>query len=257
MGTGTAKHHRWPAVARFMRYLVLGSGRLGRCLSSQLAQRGAIVDEFSARRPESWPRDLSSFHRVLICVPDRHIESSLRELISLCPDLNPQQVRAKCVHFSATLDSPGVFWCHPLFSFVGQDLDREQFDAIFFTVAEDAEADFNKQHEFANCFPMFTNQLICLPEEDRFEYHAWAVLVSNLATKAVTASSIGLRALGVPPAATAVYLRSILERADQNGTLPSSGPIERRDWATLKNDVDALGQSPWARVLGVFLEDTA
>lgn len=150
----------------------------------------------------------------------------------------------RAIHFSGALLIEGVLSYHPLYSFPKSELAPEAMRAIAFAREEGAPA-------FAEILPGAPNPDFVVTAEDRAFYHALAVLSGNFAAHLwnETAKAAAGR-LGVEPCAMlGGYLAGILERFRESPFDSLTGPVARRDRATVEANLAALAGEPRLKAL--------
>ena len=95
---------------------------------------------------------------------------------------------------------------------------------------------------FSEIFPGAPNPYFDIADKDRARYHALAVLSGNLASFVWNETARELADYAGLPAEQIMesYLRSILERFVENPTASLTGPIARRDRATVEKNLASL-----------------
>jgi len=191
----------------FTRIEVIGSGRVGGAIAGRLRERGL--------EPVSTGAQL-----VLVCVPDSAIGEVARSI-----EPGPWVAHVSGATPLAALD-PHVrrFSVHPLQTFTTRR-GPEQLDGAWAAVtAEDAEARAAGD-ELARLLGL---RPFDLADDARTLYHAGAVFASNYLVTLHRAATRLFEAAGAPPKA----LEPLMLRTIEN-EFELTGPIARRDWATV------------------------
>ncbi len=198
----------------FERVQVIGAGRVGSAIAARLAERGFVVGDDSP--------DL-----VLLCVPDRAIAEVAA---GIAP--GPWLAHASGATPLAALD-PHVrrFGLHPLQTFT---LRRgpEQLDGAYAAVTSETDGAREIGIELARTLGL---QPFALDDARRVVYHAGAAIASNYLVTLRRAAGALLESAGAPPEA----LQPLMRRTIEND-FELTGPIERGDWATVEQHLDAI-----------------
>lgn len=158
---------------------------------------------------------------------------------------NPFLAGKKVIHFSGSLSVPGAVALHPLMPLAGRPLTLAGYRAIPFALEPGVS--------LRSLVPEFGNPVFRVRREDRPLYHALCVLGGNLPVLlwAKAAGELGRR-FGVKPAQAAAYFRAALDNFEAAPEAALTGPIARRDRATIAAGVRALGPDPYAQVYSLF-----
>lgn len=198
----------------FERAQVIGAGRVGSAISARLTERGVAVGDDSP--------DL-----VLLCVPDRAI-------VEVAAAISPGPWIA---HTSGatplTALAPHVrrFGLHPLQTFTLRR-GADQFDGAYAAVTAESVDARDVGFELARTLGL---QPFELDDSRRAAYHAGAAIASNYLVTLHRAASALLESAGVPPEA----LQPLMRRTIEND-FELTGPIERDDWATVEQHLEAI-----------------
>ena len=191
----------------------------------------------------AWTRDmgeaaLSSRARgvgaVLLLIPDD-------ALASFVDRYGPVMEGAPLVHFSGSARVAGVQCCHPLGSFGGTLHPESLYRRITFVCDPGPRS-------FPELFPALPNPHGVIHPELRPLYHAMAVLSGNFTVVLWQKALDEWRRLGLPPEAGLAYLDTVAANlaVDPGGAL--TGPLARGDGETVRANLAALGDGPWAEV---------
>jgi predicted short-subunit dehydrogenase-like oxidoreductase (DUF2520 family) len=195
---------------------VIGAGRVGSAVAARLRERGIDV------RPEGELR--------LLCVPDGAIAEVARGIAE-----GPWAAHVSgATSLAALAPHSRRFSVHPLQTFT---LTRgsEQLDGAWAAVT--AETDDARRHALwlADVLGLRAFEL---PDDARPLYHAGAAIASNYLVTLYRAASRLFEDAGAPPEALVPLMRRTIE----NG-FELTGPIARRDWATLERHLQAIRES--------------
>jgi len=190
------------------------------------------------RRCGSAPEDaLGGCSTVFILISD----GAIAPFVSANPFLKSKTL----VHFSGSLNLKGVRAMHPFMPLCERTLSLAEYRRIPF--AMDPGVSLKK------LVPEFSNPVFRINKEDKAHYHALCALGANLPVilwrKAL--EDLGGK-FGIPREQVQRYFQASLDnfRADPEKAL--SGPICRRDSATIRSDIKAFGKDPFAEVYSVF-----
>ncbi len=155
------------------------------------------------------------------------------------------------VHFSGNVAVAGVAGMHPLCTF-GPDLyDLATYTSVPFICEAEGPP-------FATAFPTLPNRSFVIPGDRKPLYHAAAVLAGNVSTALWLKFFQVLEELDIPRDAAHAYLertcRNLIEVAPQDVL---TGPVVRRDAQTIRENLRALSDDPYAAVYRAFVEALA
>lgn len=214
-----------------MHLSIMGPGRLGRSLEVLAIQAGHRVELLRNGTPTA--------PVVLLTVPD----AAIVEAAASVP-------RGRIVlHASGTTDwtvlrphRPAGSW-HPLMTFPGPALGVPDLRGVPAAVAGDPEA-LEVAIELAESLGMVPLQV----PGDRRLYHAAAVMAGNFATVLLAEASKILEAAGIDPARAPALLaplalQSLRNAADRGPVATLTGPVARKDEATLIGHRKALSEA--------------
>ncbi len=226
-----------------MRIVIFGPGRVGRsfCAFAQsLGAEAALLSRHDAAEALVARADL-----VAAAIPDDALGAWLDRWRGAL-----EQRRA--FHFSGARVLPGLPGYHPLFSFPSAPLDPADFGRI--AIAREPGA-----IPFADLLPGARNPEFVVRDEDRAFYHALAVVSGNFAahlwneTAAAFAGRLGPNAGDIMGA----YLESVVARFRESPLASLTGPVARRDAATVRANLDALAGEPRLEALYRAFLDSA
>ena len=198
----------------FERVQVIGAGRVGCAIAARLAERGFAMGDDS---PEL----------VLLCVPDRAIAEVAA---GIAP--GPWLAHTSGATPLAALD-PHVrrFGLHPLQTFT---LRRgpEQLDGAYAAVTSESDEARDVGFRLARDLGL---EPFALDDARRAAYHAGAAIASNYLVTLRRAAGALLESAGAPPEALEPLMRRTIEN-----NFELTGPIERGDWTTVEQHLDAI-----------------
>ncbi len=198
----------------FERIQVIGAGRVGSAIAARLAERGFAVGEHSPGL-------------VLLCVPDRAIAEVAAEIAP-----GPWIAHTSGATPLAALDPHARrFGPHPLQTFT---LRRgpEQLDGAYAAVTAESDRAREIGFELARTLGL---EPFSLDDSHRAAYHAGAAIASNYLVTLRRAAGTLLESADAPPQALEPLMRRTIEN-----NLELTGPIERGDWTTVEQHIEAI-----------------
>lgn len=149
------------------------------------------------------------------------------------------------VHFSGTLEVKGAFSIHPFMPLCGSPLTLAEYRRLPFALAEGVSLEA--------LVPEFRNPVFTVRKAEKKLYHALCALGANLPVLLWQKALLDLNGkFGIPAEQVQRYFQASLDnfRKDPAGAL--SGPIARRDRATIAADIKALGKDSFAEIYSLF-----
>ena len=168
-------------------------------------------------------------------------DSAIAPFIAAQPFLKKKRL----IHFSGSLSVEGAAAMHPFMPLATRPLTLADYRAIPFALEPGVS--------LKKLVPEFSNPVFRVPRGQKARYHALCALGANLPVLLWTKVLRDLAAdFGVPPAAARAYFSASLSNfiSDPAGAL--TGPIARRDAATVRADITALGRDPYAKIYKAF-----
>jgi predicted short-subunit dehydrogenase-like oxidoreductase (DUF2520 family) len=212
---GDARHppRSWSQIV-IQRVHVIGSGRVGSAITARLRERGVAVGEDD---PDV----------VLLCVPDTAIPDVSQCLAPGCAWIGHV---SGATPLAALESHDRRFSLHPL-----QTFDRSgnpaQLDGAWAAISGETADALAVARELAELLGL---QPFELADEARTLYHAGAVFASNYL---VTLQRAAVR-LGVPAEGLVPLMRGTIDHGFE-----LTGPIARRDWATVEAHKQAIREA--------------
>jgi predicted short-subunit dehydrogenase-like oxidoreductase (DUF2520 family) len=217
-----------------MRYVIVGTGRVGTSMAAWLARFGhdvATLSHAAARADPAGARAaLAAADIVAAAIPDGALAG--------WAGTNREALEGRlAIHFSGALAVAGLWSYHPLFSFPRTALPGEVMDRIALQAGAPP---------LAAVFPGAPNPEFTVPDADRALYHALAVLSGNFAAHLWNeAARIFAERFVLPPEKVlAPYLAGIVDRFAESPLDSLTGPVARRDEATVAANLAALAGEP-------------
>jgi predicted short-subunit dehydrogenase-like oxidoreductase (DUF2520 family) len=196
------------------RVQVIGAGRVGSAIAARLAERGLGVGN-------------ASTELVLLCVPDRAIAEVAAE-VAPGPWVGHT---SGATPLSALAPHSRRFGLHPLQTFTTRR-GPEQLDGAYAAVTFESEEARQIGFELARTLGL---QPFALDNSRRAAYHAGAAMASNYLVTLRRAAGALLESAGAPPEALEPLMRRTIENSYE-----LTGPIQRGDWTTVEQHLDAI-----------------
>lgn len=179
---------------------------------------------------------------ILLLINDDAISSFIETLKNLCDKT--------FVHCSGALVLPNVQGVHPLMTFGPKIYDLPTYQRVPF-VWEEGKTSFRK------LFPELRNPNYSIAPEIKVFYHSLCVMAGNFTTLLWSKFFRELEEKFHLPAAVAFpYLRAITNNLEADYNRALTGPIARKDWATIDRNIEALKGDPYQDIYRAFVEVT-
>jgi 2-dehydropantoate 2-reductase len=229
-------------VPAFTSYLLLGDGRMARhaALYLKLLQL-PFATWTRSNGSEALVRLARDASHVLVLVSDRSIEALLLE--------HPILREKICVHFSGSVTTELAVGAHPLMTFTEQPYSFAEYRRIPFVIEKG-------RGEMSELLPGFPNPSYAIDAKSKALYHSLCVMAGNFTVllweKAFSAFS---SRFGLPKAVLIPYLERISKNLVESkpGESVLTGPLVRRDRATIESNLDSLEGDPFANVYRAFV----
>lgn len=226
------------------RYGIVGDGRMARHFRHYLGMLGVPARQWSRRTegragivPE---RQLADCEVVLVLIRDGAIVSFLEERRSLFAG-------RRAVHFSGAVATPLAAGFHPLMTFGEELYDLGTYRDIPFIGERGGPG-------FTEIFPELSNPAYAIDREDKALYHGLCAMGGNFTVLLwQKLFSDFERRLGLPREAAYPYLRRIAANLEADADRALTGPLQRKDAATIRSHLGALGGDPYAEVYRSFV----
>jgi len=177
---------------------------------------------------------------ILLLITDSHIEPFIRA--------HPFLQAKHLLHCSGSLVSNLAGGYHPLFSFSEDSYVRSVYESIPFVCDAGIQG-------FDQIFPTLPNPWTTIERDLKPLYHALCVLSGNLTVLVWKKlfDEFGGR-LQIPPEYATAYLQSVVRNLIQNPGAALTGPIARRDLATVRENLVALKADLFVRIYRAALD---
>jgi len=186
-------------------------------------------------------RVLAEATHLLILISDDAIEGFLAE--------NESRLQGKTVvHCSGSLVTSKAQGAHPLMTFTERTYTLSVYTKMPFVVERGPK-------EFQELLPGLPNHHFYLEPEQKSLYHALCVLSGNFTSLLWSKFFRAFEdSLGLPREAGYPYMDQIFRNLKDSSVEPVTGPLVRRDWGTIRRNLEALSQDPYRHVYEGFLE---
>lgn len=224
-----------------LRYVIFGPGRVGRSMAAYLGALGHDVQLVSNKHAEQAVAKC----KTLVANADIIVAAIPDSALAGWADAWRENAAGKPIlHFSGALSIDGLWGYHPLYSFPREALPVETMRSIAFARQEGAPP-------LADMMPGASNPEFAVSNKDRAYYHALAVLSGNFAAHLWNEAAKGFsgRLKVAPETVLASYLSGIVERFRESPFDSLTGPVARRDRATVEANLKALEGEPKLRAL--------
>ncbi len=228
-------------------YAVFGRGRVGLNLAAYLKSLGHEVQLISRRDVEArWDicvERVKDADIIAAAIPDDKLAGWYEAWRG---EFKDTQI---IIHFSGAASVDGIHAVHPLYSFPQSLLPMDRLQDIIFARVSSAPP-------FEEIFPGARNPHFTIEEKDRTRYHALAVLAGNLPAYIWNTTAMELSSLTGMTAdkVMGTYLNSIIDRFGESPVDSLTGPVARRDRATVMRNLQGLeGSSELASFYKAFV----
>ena len=232
---------------RTMIYGLVGDGRLARHMSAYFDQRGIPHLDWSRRRAQpsslSPEETLAEAQILLILLKDEAIVPFI--------EAHPRLSDRSLLHFSGSLVTERAQGVHPLMTFGPELYDLSTYEAIPFIIEEGGRT-------FPELFPGLPNPNYTLSKELKPLYHALCVLSGNFTTILWQKLFRDFpQKLNLPPDVALPYLQQVMKNLQTMPTQALTGPLARRDRATISSNLQALSGDGFEEVYRAFVNAIA
>lgn len=220
-------------------YLLIGSGRVASHIAHYFQLLNISFQTWDrSQDPHAIRRKIAAATHVLLAIKDEAIFPFYRQHLA-----GHEKV---VVHFSGAHHFDDMVAVHPLMTF-GSDLYTQEFyERIHFVVTGAAR--------LTEALPGVPNKFTLLPAEQKPLYHALCVIGGNFVTLLTSKMLTGFKDMNIPPEAAQVYLEKITENVFAQGASALSGPLVRKDVATVEANLSALKNDDFKNIYEAFLK---
>lgn len=228
-------------------YGIIGGGKAASHVARYFSLLGIPFLRWSrknARKTGKPPEQaLKNCEIILVLIKDSAIEDFIRR--------HPSIGGGKYVHFSGSLVTPLAAGAHPLAAFGPRLFKLPQYEEIPFITEKGGTP-------FKAIFPRLKNTYYEIPKELKPFYHSLCVMSGNFTTilwrKLFTEFD---RTFGIPPKAAAQYLKCVCGNIEKDRKNALTGPLARKDAATIYSNLNALSDDPFRKIYRAFAETFA
>ncbi|MBL4661032.1 MAG: DUF2520 domain-containing protein [Alcanivoracaceae bacterium] len=221
-------------------YTIVGDGKVARHFAFYFQQLGVQFNSWT--RKNSIPalqQKIADADFILLLISDDAIDYFIK---------NNSCLRNKIlIHFSGTLSLDNAIGCHPLMTFANNLYDLNTYQSIPF-VCDDGV-------DFSYLFPRLTNQSFNITKADKAYYHALCVMAGNFTQTLMRETSNQLNhELKLPDTILFPYLLQNTKNFINNPDNSATGPIQRNDFTTVRNNLQALQGNPLEEIYKSFFK---
>ncbi|MGE3760529.1 MAG: DUF2520 domain-containing protein, partial [Pseudobdellovibrionaceae bacterium] len=236
-------------VPEFKSYLIIGNGRAAKhlvhyfqLLSSQIPFYRWYRDPSDFNNSKMLDFMLAQASHVILAISDSEIASFVEKTPAL---------EGKClIHLSGALEVRGVFAAHPLMTFTNELYDFDVYKKMAFVLSAGSPP-------FSQLFPHLGNANYEIPVDKKALYHALCVLSGNFTSLLWKKTFSEFESqLSLPKEILFPYLQQISANLQKNSGDALTGPLARRDFATIDKNLEALQGDPFRFVYQAFVTAT-
>lgn len=223
------------------KYLIIGSGRLSAHLAHYFNLSHMAYDIWS--RLNNNLIELKKLAKdcdvIILAISDDAIVSFIAQ--------NPIIKNKILIHCSGSLNIDDVIGLHPLMSFGQKLYDLQTYLQIPFIID-------SKLEDFQNIFPQLNNQIYLISKNQKAYYHTLCVMSGNFTTILWSKLFNELESkLNIPKKAAFSYLKAITNNLLSDHTKALTGPLVRRDVATISKNLEALKDDNFLPIYEAFI----
>jgi len=219
-------------------YLLIGSGRVARHLSHYFNLLEISYKSWDrSQDPQALQPLIASSTHILLAISDGAIEPFYRRYLD--------GLNKTVIHFSGAHHYTDIMCAHPLMTFGPELYDFDFYKKIFFAVTGAAH--------LRDLLP-FANPWSVLDATSKPLYHALCVVGGNFSTLLINQMLLGFSDLQIPAHAAQLYLQKNLENAFAHSHQALTGPLARKDRATVAANLQALNGKPALEIYKTFLK---
>lgn len=220
-------------------YLLIGSGRVAAHISHYFHLLNINFQTWDrAQDPHALARKLSNASHVLLAIRDDAILPFYRQ--------NLEGHDVTVVHFSGAHHFDGLIAAHPLMTFSTELYSEDFYSQIHFTLTGASS--------LSEALPGLPNPFSQISAEQKPLYHALCVMGGNFVNLLAQKMLSGFAEMGIPAAAARPYIDKTVENVFTNGSSALTGPLVRKDVATIEANLTALQNDNFKRIYEAFLK---
>lgn len=221
------------------KYLIIGAGKLAKHLNHylQLLELSPLHWDRS-QDPHLLKTKIAESSHILLAISDSAIDNFYKK--------NLAGLDKTVVHFSGALNVKDVIAAHPLMSFGPELYDFETYLHIHFILTG--------TDSLLEALPGLPNNFSILPPEKKALYHALCVMGGNFPVILWQKMFTEFQNMGISKDAARIYLETILKNTLKNPETALTGPLARKDRATIVKNVEALENDDFQKIYLDFVE---
>jgi 2-dehydropantoate 2-reductase len=150
------------------------------------------------------------------------------------------------IHFSGASVVAGVTSAHPLMTFGTELYSLDDYKKIHFVLSGN--------HSLQEVLPGLPNPFSFLFSAQKAYYHTMCVMTANFPQMLWSKTFAEFKRLGIPDEALEHYLIQICKNFMIQKNQSITGPIARKDFETIHQNLKSLSTDPWLPVYQAFLE---
>ncbi len=218
---------------------IVGDGLIATHFAHYLDLEGLSYTIWSRKKEKSTAvSKLRDSTIILLLISDDSIVSFIKE--------NPQLTSKTLLHFSGSLTTKEAIGFHPLMTFSKELYSLERYRKIPFVCEEN-------DLSFKDVFPTLKNPYYQINTESKPLYHALCVLSGNFTTMLWQKTMNDFEnTLNLPKEILNPYLDQVCLNIKSDVENALTGPIKRRDKATIKKNIGALQSRLWKKIYRLF-----
>jgi hypothetical protein len=219
-------------------YLIIGNGRVSRHFQHYFTLLNLSFSNWHRAEPiEKLHNFLDTATHILILISDKSIDAFITQHLS-----NSNAIR---IHFSGSVISEYAYGAHPLTTFNHDVYSLEKYSAIPFIIDHDAPE---------NLLPGLPNSQARLNKSLKEKYHALCVLSGNFSCLLWQKLFSSLEnEFNLPHDIAHIYLQQQTENLLHDFKSALTGPLIRKDYQTIKNNINALEADPFQEIYKNFV----
>ncbi len=219
---------------------LIGDGRMARHFAHYLSLSGIPCRQWSRKENREDPAEFAKGCRAaLLLISDDAIEPFLRE--------HPGLMSRNPIHFSGSLVLNNVPSLHPLMTFSHELYSLETYRSIPF-ISED------HQLSFSDVFPELPNPFSSMNPGKKALYHTLCVLSGNFTTLLWQKAFSGFSSqLNLDEKLLIPYMEQTIHNLKTNWKGALTGPLARKDLATVAGNIRALEGDPFQEIYRSFV----
>lgn len=223
-------------------YAIIGNGRVARhfCHYFDLLQLSYV----------RWWRGCSAALTTVVSKADRVLLLITDYAIVPFVQNNSALQNKTLIHFSGNLVAPFIHGAHPLMMFTDQLYALDIYAQIPFVLEHEKGVPLNQ------LLPGIPNPSYYLAQALKPYYHSLCVLSGNFTYRLWQSFFKALEhKLQLPREIGYLYLEQMVLHLRANPNSAPSGPLARKDWATIEANLAALRGDPLQKIYQAFLEE--